>query len=101
MALGLFPNFRFADIFLPVIGIPFGEMIGHILLHTQCLQAVLGKSDTFFKFLHHLIRSHDQMSLGDRKLTHSGQAMHLAGILVPEKCGSLAVAQRQIPVGML
>ena len=41
------------------------------------------------------------MSLRDGKLAHPCQAVHLAGILVPEKRGGLSVADGQIPVGML
>ena len=41
------------------------------------------------------------MTLGDGKLADTGQAVHLAGILIPKQRGSLAVTQGQFPVAVL
>ncbi len=41
------------------------------------------------------------MSLGDRELAHTSQAVHLSRILIPEKSRSLTITDRQIPVRML
>ncbi len=101
MLLGLFPHLGFPDILFPVIRIPFGQMVGHILLHSQGLQAMFCQRQTFLELLHHLVGSDNQMTLGNGKLAHPGQSVHLAGILVAEQRGSLAVAQGQIAVGML
>ena len=101
MLLGLFPHLGFPDIFLRIFRIPFGKMIRHIFLNTQCFQTVLCKGNTLFKLLHHLIRPYDQMPLRNRKLAHPGKPVHLSGILIPKKGRGLAVTKRQIPVRML
>ena len=101
MAFCLFPYLRLTDVFLFVCRIPFGKMIGYIFLNTKYLQTVLGKCDTVFELFYHLVRSYDQMSLGNSKLTNSCQAMHLSGILITEQCGGLAETDRQITVAVL
>ena len=82
--LGLLPNLWLTNIFFTIIRIPLGQMIGNILLNTQRLQTMLCQCQTILKFLHHLIRSYDQMSLGNGKLTDSGQSVHFTGILISE-----------------
>ena len=57
--------------------------------------------NTSLKLPHHLIRTHDQMPLGNGKLSHSGQTMHLAGILVAEQRRGLTITDWQVPIGML
>ena len=97
----LLPDLRFADIFLTVFRVPFGQMIGDVLLQPQGLQAVLGQGDAALELLHHLIRPDDQVSLGDGELPYPGKSVHLPGILVAEQRGSLAVAAGQVAVGLL
>ena len=99
--LCLIPYIRISDIFLTVVRIPFGQMVGYILFYTQSSQALLSQCDTIFKFFHHLIRTNDQMSLGNRELTNTCQSVHLTGILISEQSRSLAVTKRQITVGFL
>ena len=101
MAFCLFPDFRFTDVFLSVIRIPFGQVIGNILFHTQNLQTILCKRNTVFEFFYHLIRSDDQVAFGNRELADTGQTMHFTGILITEQSGSFTVAQRQIAVTVL
>ena len=98
MLLCLVPDLRLPDVFLSVLRIPFGQMISHIFLHSQCGQAMLCKGDTALKFLHHLIRADHQMSLRNGELTHTGQSVHLSGILVAEQGGSFTHSVRKITV---
>ncbi len=101
MLLGFLPDLWLPDIFFSVIWIPFGEMIRHILLHTQSGETIFGQSNTFLKFFYHLIWAHNQMSLGNGKLPHSGKSMHFSRILIAEQGRCLTVTQWQITIGML
>ena len=82
--LGLIPYFRLSDVFFFVLRIPFRKMIGNVLLKSQCFQTVFCQCQTVFKFLHHLVRTDDQVSLGNGKLTHTCQSVHFSGILISE-----------------
>ena len=99
--LCLIPNFRLADIFFRIFRIPFGQMVGYIFFQTECLQTILRQCDTIFKFFYHLIRADDQMSLGNRKLAYTCQAMHFTRILVTKQGRSLTIAARKIAVRFL
>ena len=101
MLFCLFPYFRLTDIFFSVVRVPFGKMIRYIFFDTQNLQTVLCKCNTVFEFFDHLVRSYNQMSFGNSKLTNSCQTMHLTGILITEQCGCLTVTQRQVTVTVL
>ena len=101
MAFCLFPYLRITNVFLFICRVPFGKMICYIFLNTKYLQTVLSKCDTVFELFYHLVRSYDQMSLGNGKLTNSCQAMHLTGILITEQCGGLTETDRQITVAVL
>ena len=95
------PVFIVTQIFLFIVRVPFGQTVSHIILHAENSEAVLRQFQAVLQLLIGLIRTDDQMSLGNGKLTHTGQSVHLAGILVTEQSGSLAHAVRQITVGLL
>ena len=57
-----------------------------------------GTSGQFFLCL---VGTQDNVCLGNRKLTYTGQTVHLTGILVTEQGGSLRHSVGQISVGML
>ena len=101
MLFRLIPYLRLPNVFFPVIGIPFGQMVCHIFFHSQRSQAVLCKCNASLKFLNHLIRPHHQMPFCNRKLAHSGKSVHFPGILCPEQSGSLAHPVRKIAIGLL
>ena len=101
MLLGLIPYFRLTDILFPVLWIPFRQMVCHIFIDPQCLETIFCKCKASLKFLHHLVWPDDQMSLRNRKLAHPCQSMHLAGILISEKCGSLTVSAWKVTVRLL
>ena len=101
MSFCLIPHFCITDVFLFVVRIPFGKVIGYVLLYTKNLQAVLCKCDTIFEFFYHLVRSYDQMTFGDRELTHTCQTMHFPGILITEQSGCFTVTKRQITIAVL
>ena len=101
MSFCLIPHFCITDVFLSVVRIPFGKVIGYVLLYTKNLQTVLCKCDTVFKFFYHLVRSYDQMTFGDRELTHTCQTMHFPGILITEQSGCFTVTKRQITIAVL
>ena len=83
-----------------ILRIPFGHAVGHVFFQSQRRQAVFCQVHTAFKLLLQLVRSHHEMALGNGKLANTGQSVHLAGILVAEKCGGLAVSAWQVAVGL-
>ena len=62
LALGGFPILLVPQIFLPVVGIPPGEAVGHLVLEPQGGQAVHRQIQTPLQLLPGLVRTDDQMA---------------------------------------
>ena len=101
MALGFLPDLRLTNILLTIVGIPLRKPEGYIIQNTQSFQAMLCQSKASLELVYHLVRSDNQMSLGNRKLTNTGKSMHLTGILVAEQSRGLAVTAGKIAIGLL
>ncbi len=101
MSFRFFPYFRFPDIFLRVFRVPLRQVVCHFILQPKCGQAILCQSKAALKFLHHLVGTDNQMSLGNGELAHPGQPVHFAGVLIAEQGRSLPIAQRKVAVRML
>ena len=86
---------------LGVCGIPLGEAEGALIQQADRIEAILCQLQTALEFLFQLIGAEDQMTLGDRELTHADQAVHLAGILVAEERRGFAQTHGQVAVGAL
>ena len=83
---------------LGVRGIPLGEAERALIKQADCAEAILGKIEAVTEFILQLIRAEHQMALGDRKLTHTDEAVHFAGVLIAEQRGRFAETHRQIAV---
>ena len=92
------PFLSITKILVRMLRIPLGHTIGNIFLQSQCLQTIFCQTDTILKLVGNLLRCTDQMSLRDRKLTDTGQTVHLTGILVTEESRCLTHTIRKVTV---
>ena len=101
VSLSFLPDLRLPNILILVVRVPLGKSVGNIIIDTQRFQTILCQCQTVLKLLYHLVGSYNQMSLGNGKLTYSGQSVHLSGILVSEQCGGFTVTAGQVTIGLL
>ncbi len=100
-SLRLLPVRLIPQIFLCIVRIPLGQTVSHILLKAQRSKHIICQIQTAFQLILHLIWTDYEMSLRNRELPYSRQAMHFTGVFVPKQSGCFPVTNRQIPVGML
>ena len=94
-----FPLLCRSFIFIIRVGrIPLGEAEGTVIQHAYRSEEILEQIHAAAELVFQLIRTDHQMSLRDRKLTHTDQAVHFAGILVTEQCRSLTQSHRQVAI---
>ena len=97
--LRLGPLLGGADELLPIVRIPLGEPVGHVLAQPQGVQHIPGQLQAALELLLQLLGPENQMPLGNGELPHPDKAVHLAAVLVAEQGGGFSQAHGQIPVG--
>ena len=98
-AFGTLPVLCASDVLIGVLGVPARETVGDIVLETEYFEHIFDEVDRSREFAFELVGSADDVTVGERELSHACESVHFAAGFLAEKRGGLGVAQGQFAVG--